>query len=165
MIVYQITTAITVSCWMLSRIDNEFHGNLRNFKHSYILYNWDLHRKHIGFYEDEAEPNMQASYIKIMENIFVSSLWKASTFDSSTRMVVILLVYIKWFLYHELFMIILKLSKKLLHILAFVKGSIVTLWTRHLVLNHIVVNLLFIVSGRKIFGAVTRCNTGIPKEK
>ena len=58
-------------------------------------------------YEDEAEPNMQASYIKIMENIFVSSLWKASTFDSTTRMVVILLVYIKWFLYHELFMIIL----------------------------------------------------------
>ena len=138
MIINQIKTAITVSCWMLSRIDNEFHGNLRNFKHFYILYNWDLHRKHIGFYEDEAEPNMQASYIKIMENIFVSSLWKASTFDSSTRMVVILLVYIKWFLYHELFMIILKLSKKHVDILAFVKGSIVTLSTRHLVLNHIV---------------------------
>ena len=80
-------------------------------------------------------------------------------------MVVILLVYIKWFLYHELFMIILKLSKKHVDILAFVKGSIVTLCTRHLVLNHIVVNLLLIVSGREIFGSVTRCNTGIPKEK
>ena len=129
LIVYQMTTAITVSCWMLSRIDNEFHGNLRNFKHIYIFYNWDLHRKHIGFTKTKQNQICKLVISKLWK-IYLCPLWKASTFDSSTRMVVILLVYIKWFLYHELFMIILKLSKKLLHILAFLKGSIVTLWTR-----------------------------------
>lgn len=96
LIVYQITTAITVSCWMLSRIDNEFHGNLRNFKHFYILYNWDLHRKHIGFTKTKQNQICKLVISKLWK-IYLCPLWKASTFDSSKRMVVILLVYIKWF--------------------------------------------------------------------
>lgn len=92
---------------------------------------------------------------------FVFSPWNASAFYSFTAMVVILQVYMKLLLWY-------KPSSRPQNFKIrshSIKGTLVTLWTRHLVLKYILVYLLIIVNWGKIFCAITRCNTGIHERK
>lgn len=92
LIVFCIKTVITFSSWVFSHTYDEFCGNLRNHKHIYLFQNWNLDGKNVDFIKSKRK--QKCKLWKIYE-FSMSSLWKASTFDFFTAMVVILLVYMR----------------------------------------------------------------------
>ena len=92
LIVNYIKRVITFSSWIFSHIYDEFCGNLRNHKHIYLFQNWNLDGKNVDFIKPKRK--QKCKLWKIYE-FSTSSLWKATTFDFFTTMVVILLVYMR----------------------------------------------------------------------
>ena len=92
LIVFCIKTVITFSSWIFSLPYDEFCGNLRNHKHIYLFQNWNLDGKNVDFIKSKRK--QKCKLWKIYE-FSMSSLWKASTLDFFTALVVILLVYMR----------------------------------------------------------------------